>query len=450
MANFSLADRAGLSKVTAAAADQMTLGYATIDQKTGSGTSGMAVFEYKKDGIVVSETSVSAAPPVRAGRIFAEIQGEVNTGVAIVNPASEPAVVSFYVTDSAGRQVKSGTVNIGPAQQIARFLDEAPLDIPCPFVGTFTFSSTVSVGVIALRGHLNERSEFLMTTLPVAPVASTATGPLIIPHFATGGGWNTQIVLINSTDQALAGSAILNADGNVVLESFRYSIPPRSSQVLRTADSQNAVTGFVQVTPDSGGIAPVAQVIFAYRVGGITITETGVPAVATAQAFRVFTNLRGKNPFGLPDSRDTALALVNPSSSEIKVRLEGNDLRGYPNPSRGELVIPAFGHVALFVHEIRGMNNPDESVLRLSTDSPKGIAVIALRVRYNERQDFLITTTPASPENTDLSTGPIIFPHFVQGGGYTTQFVVFNPMRAATGTLRYFSQSGIPLPLTFQ
>jgi len=455
-ANFSLVDRAGISKITAAA-DQITLGYATIDQNTGSGTSGMAVFEYKKDGIVISETSVSAAPPIRAGRIFAEVQGAVNTAIAIANPTSEPAVVSFYVTDSAGRQVKSGTVNIGPAQQVSRFLNESPLDIPRPFVGTFTFSSTVSVAVMALRGHLNERSEFLMTTLQVAPIASTATGPRIIPYFDPGlrlpmnifaaPEWATQIVLINPTDQALAGSAILNADGNVSLESFRYSIPPRSSQVLRPADSKSTGTAFVQVTPDAGGIAPIAQVIFAYRVSGITVAETGVPAVATAQAFRVFTKVNGS--IGGPGWRDTRIAIVNPSSSEITVRLEGNDLRGFPTFNRGQLVIPAFGHVAVYAHEILP-NLFGENVLRISTDSPNGIAVIALRARSNERLDFLFTATPASPEIADVSTGPIIFPLLVQGGGYTTEFILFNPTQAATGSLRYFSQSGIPLPLTFQ
>ena len=63
----------------------------------------------------------------------------------------------------------------------------------------------VPVAVVALRGFTNEASEFLMTTLPVAPLSSAATDTLYFPQFADGNGWVTQVILVNPTDSTIAG-----------------------------------------------------------------------------------------------------------------------------------------------------------------------------------------------------------------------------------------------------
>jgi hypothetical protein len=75
--------------------------------------------------------------------------------------------------------------------------------------------------------------------------------------------------------------------------------------------------------------------------------------------------------------------------------------------------------------------------------------VIGLRGRYNERADFLITTTPPVNEGSTASTAEIVFPHFAEAGGYTTQFILFSstPSQSSSGVFRFFSQSGQPLNL---
>jgi hypothetical protein len=101
------------------------------------------------------------------------VNGAVNTGLAIANPNNEPAAISYYFTDASGVTFGAGTATIEANSQVAAFLNEAPFR---PASSTesvaqarsFTFSSSLPVGVIALRGYTNERSEFLMTTLPVA------------------------------------------------------------------------------------------------------------------------------------------------------------------------------------------------------------------------------------------------------------------------------------------
>jgi hypothetical protein len=66
-----------------------------------------------------------------------------------------------------------------------------------------------------------------------------------------------------------------------------------------------------------------------------------------------------------------------------------------------------------------------------------------LLARYNERGDFLITTTPPFPENQP-TTSELVFPHFVDGGGYETKFILLNgqSQQASAGVLVFHPQSG--------
>src|SRR5262249_48208238 len=146
------------------------------------------------------------------------------------------ATVSFFFTDSSG-DFGAGSTTIAPNGQIAMFLDQPPFNAR-PFTGTFTFASTVPLGVVALRSFINERSEYLFTTLPVTTLPAASLTGIVFPYFAAGGGWTTQLVLVNPTDTTLtgnlefrdpAGRIILSLPGN----SLAYSIPPRTSFKLQ-------------------------------------------------------------------------------------------------------------------------------------------------------------------------------------------------------------------------
>jgi hypothetical protein len=78
--------------------------------------------------------------------------------------------------------------------------------------------------------------------------------------------------------------------------------------------------------------------------------------------------------------------------------------------------------------------------------------VIGLRGRYNERGDFLITTTPPTNELTPAPTTDLFFPHFADGGGYTTQFILYNGSsdQSSSGVIRFFTQSGQILSLSLR
>ena len=134
---------------------------------------GIAVFSYRSNGVLVSETSVQASNLIQSGRIYAEIAGAATTAIAIANPNPQSAAISFYFTDKDGVNFASGITTIGANQQIAAFLNEAPFNGSAA-ARTFTFSSSMAVGAVAMRALVNERSDFLMTALPVAPINASA------------------------------------------------------------------------------------------------------------------------------------------------------------------------------------------------------------------------------------------------------------------------------------
>jgi hypothetical protein len=153
-------------------------------------------------------------------------------------------------------------------------------------------------------------------------------------------------------------------------------------------------------------------------------------------------------------SIQTGVAVANPSTNPASVVFELNTLSGASTGLTGSMTVPASGQIAVFLGQIPGfgtLTNPFQGVLRVSTPAAGGISVVGIRGRYNERGDFLLTTTQPTDESHPPS-GEQFFPHFADGGGYTTQFILFNggPDQASSGSLRFFAQSGQSISLALR
>ena len=447
---FTSSDRGTTSVLTQGDSATPSVGYARVTAPSGGAPSGLAIFGYRPNGVLVSEAGVPASRLLTRGRIAAQRTSAVRSGLALANPNDEAATVSFFFTDSNGQDVLAGTTSIPANGQIAGFLDELPFNGSSSFAGSMTFSSSKPVAAVALRGLLNERSDFLITTLPVVELASnTSAASAVFPDFADGGGWATEITLVNPTDSQIAG-ALQFADqsgkpmsvtiNNETRTSFNYVIPARTTrQFLSSGGSATARVGAVWLVPDDKNAAPGGSLVFAYRPSDIRITEAGVATAPIGNAFRVYVEAA--------DSMQSGIAITNTSNNSTTVRLELVDLSG-ASIAGTNLTLGAKAQVASFLNQIPGFQTlsiPFRGLLRLSSAS--AIAVVGLRSRINERGDFLITTTPPVPETTSPSPSEMFFPHFADSGGYTTQFILFGNGAAASlsGNVRFLSQSGQPL-----
>src|SRR5438093_8226640 len=84
--------------------DTIAVGYARIQPATGNTTpSGLAIFGLRQGNVLVSEAAVPASALISSGRIYAQVAGSVNTGLAIANPNSQTVTLSFYFTDANGQ-----------------------------------------------------------------------------------------------------------------------------------------------------------------------------------------------------------------------------------------------------------------------------------------------------------------------------------------------------------
>ena len=472
--SFSITDLGGWSVASNGNAEALRTGYGRIRAAEDSTTpSGVAIFQYRDgDGVLISEAGVPAAEPVSGGRIFAEVNGSVTTGLAMANPNDAPATIDFHFTDAEGRRFAEGSFVLDAHAQIATLLNDAPFHSGAGILGTFTFTSSAPIAVIALRALTNEAGEFLMTTLPVArpsaapdPSVPGAADPgtVYFPHFADGAGWATEVVLVNPTDRTITGTVeflgpgsrtaaaapvVLTLDDGSAGSEFDYAIAPGSFRRLTTANRLGDLkSGSVRATPDVGSAAPSGLVIFSYAPGGKTLAEAGVPITPQGRAFRVPVDARGTP--NEPGSIRAGFAVTNTADDVFNtVTLEVTHHDGTPAAPPDVIVLPPSGQTAGMLDEVLTLPADFSGLLRVS--AAFDVSVIALRFRVNALGELKATTTTPSNEAAEASSQDRFFAHWADSGGWTTEFVLYSGTagQAASGTLSFYDAAGLSLDLT--
>jgi hypothetical protein len=187
------------------------------------------------------------------------------------------------------------------------------------------------------------------------------------------------------------------------------------------------------------------MVIFSYKPSSITVSEAGVP-VTMGTTFRMFAQTSA-SPQIL-----SGVAVANATAVQGTVTLTFTPFDGSPSVASTPQNLPPSGQIAGFVDQLIPAlsGQTTQGVLQIST-TLSSISVVGLRARYNERQpsDFLITTTPPTLENATPGTAERLFPHLANGGGYTTQFILFSGTSGQTsgGTLSLVDPNGAVLDL---
>ena len=461
--SYSIQDRGAVTFETLGSSSTLTTGYSKVQASLGSTTpSGIAIFGARANGMLVSEAGVPGLSAMLSGRTYAEVNGAINTGIAIANPNNFTVTVNFSITNSLGTTIRESGFIIEANNQMAAFLNENPFLASTAFSGTFTFEASGPVGIIALRSFVNQNGDFLMTTQTVSSLA-TPVGAVVLAHFADGGGWKTRVLLVNPSDSVITGSVQFFGEGSGTVAAapltltvngqvgatFTYTIPARASFSLETAGAASTTQGgSVRITPAGASTSPSAFAEFQLTTGGVTVTQASVQAQAPAAAFRMYVENSGTA--GQASSIQSGVAITNTSTTTATVNLELMEMTGASTGLTAIVSVPGQGHVSKFLSEIfPAVSASFRGVLRI-TSGATPLAVVALRTRYNETGRFLITTAPVSNEASAATTADLIFPHIADGGGYTTQFVLFSGIagQVSNGTVRFLSRTGQELNLT--
>ncbi len=437
---------------TGGKAESLRAGYARIRADGGSSTpSGIAVFQFRDgEGVLITEAGVPASGLVRRGRFFAEVHGPVDTAVAFANPHSTPADIEFHLTDTNGNRAAEGTFTLDAHQHVATFLSAAPFDVE-RVEGAFTFSASAPLAVIAVRGLTNQAGEWLMTTLPVGPIlpppspfTGTSIAPVSFPHFADGLGWTTQVILVNPTDEPIAGTvefldpdaapAVLTLTDGRMGAKFDYAIPADGARRFTTSNAAGPLSsGWVRATP-SRGASPSGLLVYSYIADGKTVSEAGVPVLGTSTAFRAPITAVGEP--NRPGSIRTALAIANTVDTQSTIALEITRPDGSLVRPMAILTLPPLGQAARLLDEI--VELPDDFTSGLLRVRATGeVAVIALRIRINARGELKATTTLPSNEIARATSEDRFFAHLADSEGWTTELILFSGTvgEASSGTL---------------
>jgi hypothetical protein len=446
-------------------------GFARIQANPGStAPDGFALFQYRPDGPLVSEATVPTEQLVTNDNFFVEIQGNVNTGIAIANPGPNTAVVSFGFQDPVirfrGPLVGTGTFTIPPNSHIARFLNEPPFNFPGPYFGRMNVQSSAPVAITNLRGLINERSEFLMTNVLEGQPRREFFGSVVsqpetiagyIPRFADGGGWNTEIVLENNnnSDSAMVTLDFVASSGDPILvtikgqtaSSFDFIFP--RGDILRVATDgagSSLRAGYVRIIAQAHSTPFNGFALLSFRPSNITESIASVPMVQPRAAFQLPVQEADTSPSFL----QSGIAISSASPMASNVSLELINFTGDPTGLTSTIQIPPFGQVARFLREIPGFEAVTKTfrgMLRVTANAPEGVTVIGMRGQLNALSDFVMSMLlPVDP--TNVATEQIV-PHVDQGAGFQTEVFLSNGQSGTTssGTLTVVPDSGSALSL---
>ncbi|MBZ5538796.1 MAG: fibronectin type III domain-containing protein [Acidobacteriia bacterium] len=199
--NYSLGPN-GMVKYSTTGLGALRVGYAVVTPLSGFAPVGSGIFSINGNAGLASQAGVPNAVETTSSRLFVERATNPlprDTGMAIVNRNGVEAQLTLTLVGVDG-STQSGTLTVPPNGHVAKFITELFPGLPAQYQGVMTMTSPVPVAAMTLRQTANQRGDLIYSTLPVTDLAHPPSGPLYIPQIADGGGYQTQLILINTSN----------------------------------------------------------------------------------------------------------------------------------------------------------------------------------------------------------------------------------------------------------
>ena len=176
-------------------------GWVQLTPDTGTSTPiGAGVYSYNPEDVLVTESGIPAAHSTTHARIYVDLSGGHDTGLAIANLSNTNAsitITAFQSDGVTGIGTSQGPLQLAGGGHDAQFADQFIANLPAGFTGVLDIASTTPFAALTIRSLYNERHDFLVTTFPIADVNQAAPSPIVFPQIADGGGLVTQFIFLS-------------------------------------------------------------------------------------------------------------------------------------------------------------------------------------------------------------------------------------------------------------
>ena len=416
---------------------KMQMGYGVIDKGLG-----VAVLRSFSGQDLVSEAAIPASAAANNWLMYAEKGVGVSTGVAISNPNNIDANVNLLLSD--GRQT---SLLIPAMGQHSAFVDDLFGNFQGSFLGTLKIQSNTPVAVLTLRGTTNAEGQFIIVSIPLSSSAPDIGGTKVFPSVVDGGGYNSELILVNSASTMSTGSIQFSFEVSTGLganKTFNFSIPAGGVWRIRTVSGEmgpsgTVTSGYASLIMSGGSPMPDGVAIIRLSSNGNLISETAVSAQSQISRSLMFGSFE-------PNSR-TGVAIVNPLSQDVQVTLTPFDGNGGSVAPAKTLTLSALSQTTAFLDElIGGLPSRFEGSVLLEAASP--VYAISVRGTTNSQGGFLMSTLSMVDLN-QMPSGVHYFPYVVNGSSYKTEFLMMNTGTSAP-QLSLFGTDGKPMAIPLQ
>ncbi|HJO38930.1 MAG: NHL repeat-containing protein [Vicinamibacterales bacterium] len=363
--------------------------------------------------ILISQTAARLAPPARRTLVFVDQRDRAETTVAVTNPTEVAQQVEFRLRqgqDEAGG-VSSVSRALAPGERV--ILELGDLFEASASTGALDIAGDVPLSVEAWRTARNQYGEEPVSVLPIVRGAPAAPAT-VLPNVTVGGGYRTDVVLLNPHDEPARGELSVMDDAGVEIERERYTLAPRTAFTWQpAAGGVIPRSRYVAVHPSST-VSPSVAALVSRSDDRLITTATVEPAAITLRA-RVPVNTM---PDLLRHGRTRLhLVIANPGEHGASIRMVLRDLDGHEVDRAEPLILP--GAQAHFTLGDLFDRVQFAGVLSLGSDVP--VAITSRLVTTNLRADEILTEIPVL---TDSAGAPSqLFP-YVDGDGDSTQLIV--------------------------
>jgi DNA-binding beta-propeller fold protein YncE len=373
--------------------------------------------------ILISETSLSAPKPSRSA-LFAVNKDERNESrIVVSNPSAGTARVQF--------RLKSGSKSLDANRTLA---PGAQLDLTLTDLfagdahgsGTLRVSSDVDVGSFALQQVTTSRGENLVVA-GLGGATPEAGEAFVIPHLQWGGGYESEIVLLNPHTTALEGRlAFYDSDGRA-LNSQGGGVQPVSFKIEPDGMFRHAIrspsvwpTEAYAVVEAAGHAPPSGGAAVRVWKDSLLLTEQAIPV-------RPVTHLAwapvDTEPSLIRHGRSQmSFTVANPTGTPALLRFTLFDSEGKER-GRYEQVLPPNLQHSWTLGDLFNLQTFRGSV-RLWSDVAVGLAVerTTRSMRGEPVGDHISYLTPQGLQGA----GSMEIPQILDGEGMATEIMLIN------------------------